>query len=223
MDPRVFNELRTLPEGLAELVAKYLVAADRALVEEDFDAALAFVNAAKSRAGRVGAVREAVGVVAYLSGDFALAATELRAVRRMTGSGEYMAMLADCERGLDRPQKALELAREGLAEQKDPGTRVELLLVAAGARADLGQIDAAVLTLQVPELTKLPKGTPRARLQYAYADFLEQAGREAESLEWLAKAAESDIEGVTDAAIRLDNDGLDFDTEMLVVEPQDEG
>lgn len=75
----------------------------------------------------------------------------------------------------------------------------------------------------MPELTKLPKGTPRARLQYAYADFLEQAGREAESLEWLAKAAESDIEGVTDAAIRLDNDGLDFDTEMLVVEPQDEG
>ena len=209
----MLNELRTLPEGLAELVAKYLVAADRAIAEEDYDTALEFVKAAKSRAGRVAAVREALGVVAYLAGDFALAATELRAVRRMSGSAEYLPMLADCERGLGRPQKALELARDGLASQKDPAIRVELLLVAAGARADMGQVDAAALTLQVPELTKLPKGTPRARLQYAYSDFLAQAGRSDEAATWLAKAAESDVEGATDAADRLDDGGLVFDLE----------
>ena len=203
--------MRTLPEGLAEVVAKYLVAADNALEAEDIEGAREFVKAAKSRAGRVAAVREAVGITAYLAGDYAEAAAELRAVRRMSGSNEYLAMLADCERGLGRPQKALELAKEGLATEKDPAARVELLLVAAGARVDLGQVDAAVVVLQVPELTKLPKGTPRARLQYAYADFLEQAGRSHEAQEWLIRAAESDIEGATDAAELLaDDDEIEF-------------
>ena len=96
---------------------------------------------------------------------------------------------------------------------------MELLLVAAGARVDLGQVDAAVVVLQVPELTKLPKGTPRARLQYAYADFLEQAGRSHEAQEWLIRAAESDIEGATDAAELLSDDD---DIEFLADESQSE-
>jgi tetratricopeptide (TPR) repeat protein len=122
----------------------------------------------------------------------------------MTGSDEYVAMLADCERGLGRPQRALELIREVDSTKLDPATRVEILLVSAGARADLGQLDAAIVVLQVPELRRLPKGAPRARLQYAYADLLERAGRFNEAHEWMRKAAESDVDGVTDAAERLD-------------------
>ncbi len=150
-------------------------------------------------------------MAAYLAGDFAEAIAELRTVRRMTGSDEYVPMLADCERGLGRPQRALELIRETESSKLDPATRVELLLVAAGARADLGQLDAAILMLQAPELRRLPKGGPRARLQYAYADLLERAGRFHESHEWMRKAAESDVDGVTDAAERLDEAaGLSF-------------
>ncbi|MCX6433362.1 MAG: hypothetical protein NTX29_11425 [Actinobacteria bacterium] len=125
--------------------------------------------------------------------------------------------------GLGRPQKALELIKEVDQRKVDPETRIELTLVAAGARADLGQVDAALVVLQIPELTKLPKGGPRARLQYAYADLLEQAGRIDEAHEWMRKAAASDIEGVTDAEERVEElAGLAFTEEELADEESDE-
>jgi hypothetical protein len=161
-------------------------------------------------------VREAAGITAYLAGDFAEAAAELRTVRRMTGSTAYVPMLADCERGLGRPQRALEIIREVDARTLDTDTRVELMLVAAGARADLGQLDAAIILLQGPDLTRLPRGGPKARLQYAYADLLERVGRLGESREWMLRAAESDIAGVTDAAERVEEEaGLTFIEEEL--------
>ena len=76
-------------------------------------------------------------------------------------------------------------------------------IVASGARRDLGQLDAAVLTLQCPELRDVHKPWS-ARLRYAYADALLQAGRDDEALEWFRKAAESDRDGETEAAERLD-------------------
>lgn len=196
--------MRTLPEGLAEIVARHLVAADLALVDDDIPTARAHIAAAKRRAGRVSAVREAAGVTAYLAGDYAEALTELRTVRRMTGSDAYVPMLADCERGLGRPERALELVREVDARKADVDTRVELALVGAGARADMGQLDAAIVMLQSSDLTRLPKGTPKARLQYAYADLLERAGRLEEAHAWMTRAADSDVDGATDAAERLD-------------------
>lgn len=200
----MLNELRTLPEGLAEIVARHLAAADAALVEEDVASARAHVAAAKRRAGRVAAVREAAGVTAYLDGDYAEAIAELRAVRRMTGSLAYVPMMADCERGLGRPKRALELLKEVDQRGLDIDTRVECALVAAGARADLGQAEAGLVLLQAPDLRSLPAGGARARLQYAYAELLAQVGRLDESREWLIKAAESDVDGVTDAAERLE-------------------
>jgi tetratricopeptide (TPR) repeat protein len=211
LDSAVLNELRTLPEGLAEIVGRHLAAADRALMEDDVPRARAHVLAARRRAARVAVVREAAGVTAYLAGDYAEAITELRAVRRMTGSDAYLPILADCERGLGNPQKALDMIRGLDSARLDPTTRIELLIVQAGARADLGNVPAAILTLQVPELTRLPRGEMRARLQYAYADLLERDGRVQDAATWLARAAESDVDGVTDAADRLaEEDGIVF-------------
>lgn len=216
LDIGVGHELRTLPEGLAEIVARHLVAADAALVDDNVPLARRHIAAAKRRAGRVAAVREAAGITAYLAGEYAEALAELRTVRRMTGSNEYLPMMADCERGLGRPQRALELIKVVDARTLDVATRVELLLVAAGARADLGQLEAALVVLQVPELRNLPAGAARARIQYAYADLLERVGRFEDSHEWLRQAAESDIDGVTDAAERLDEEaGVAFSEEDL--------
>lgn len=211
LDPAVQNELRTLPEGLAEIVGRHLAAADEALVEDDIDSARAHVAAARRRAGRVAAVREAAGVVAYLAGDYAEAIAELRAVRRMTGTSEYLPMMADCERGLGRPRRALELLKEIDLRSVDEATRVEVALVAAGARADLGQVDAALILLDAPDLSALPAGGARARLEYARAELLMQAGRDDEGRVWLQRAAESDVDGVTDAAERVEEwTGLAF-------------
>jgi len=202
LDQQVLNELRTLPEGLAEMVARHLVAAQLALDVDDVDRAAAHVAAARRRASRVAAVREASGIVLYRAGEYAKALNELRTLRRMTGSDEFVPMMADCERGLGRPERALVLLREMDLKAADPPLRVEALLVTAGARADLGQLDAALVVLIVPELTELPEGSERARLQFGYADILERLGRLDEAREWFERAEISDISGVTDAAER---------------------
>ena len=79
-------------------------------------------------------------------------------------------IVADCERGMGRPERALELTVSDEARRLDFDGQVEMLIVAAGARTDLGQLDAAVVTLQVPELTSKTKATWLARLRSAYAD-----------------------------------------------------
>lgn len=201
LDPAVVNELRTLPEELRDKVAGHLLAAEEALLDEDAELAKQHAQQAKRLAGRVACVREAMGIVAYRCGDYADALAELRAVRRMTGDDSFVPMMADCERGLGRPERALELLRE--VRSKDPEMRVESAIVAAGARSDMGQHDAALVLLEIPELTSLPAGTPRARLEYAYATALAAAGRDQQAREWFAKAAASDIDEVTDAAEHL--------------------
>ena len=201
LDPVVLNELRTLPEDLGEKVAGHLAAAELLLLDDDDEGARAHAKFAKKLAGRVAAVREAAGITAYRCGDYADALAELRAVRRMTGDDSFVPMMADCERGLGRPERALELLRE--IRGGDPTLKVESQIVAAGARSDMGQHEAALVLLDIPELTGLPAGSERARLQYAYAAALEGLGRSDQAQEWFRKAAESDIDGVTDAADRL--------------------
>jgi tetratricopeptide (TPR) repeat protein len=205
--------LRTLPDGLAELVARHLAAA-AAVLPDDPALALAHTQAAARRAGRVAVVREAVGVAAYAAGDYRLALTELRAATRISGSYEYLPMMADCERGLGHPDKALALASSPEASSLDRDSKVELLIVAAGARRDLGQADAAVLTLQVPALKSRAIGAWLARLRYAYADALLEVGRTQEARAWFVRAADVDPEGATDAAERVDElDGFAFTEE----------
>lgn len=201
LDPAVMNELRTLPDDLREKVAGHLAAAELLLLDDEEQAAREHARAAKKLAGRVAAVREAAGITAYRCGDYADALAELRAVRRMTGDDSFVPMMADCERGMGRPERALELLRE--LRGGDPDVKVESQIVAAGARSDMGQHEAALVLLDIPELTGLPAGSERARLQYAYASALEALGRSDEAREWFTKAAESDVDSVTDAAERL--------------------
>jgi hypothetical protein len=78
-----------------------------------------------------------------------------------------------------------------------------MLIVASGARRDLGQPEAAALLLQGPELRPDRRRPWSARLFYAYAEALQEAGRDAEAREWLAHAADADQHGETDAADRL--------------------
>ncbi len=84
-------------------------------------------------------------------------------------------------------------------------------LVAAGARRDMGQIDAAIVTLQSSELASHSVQPWTARLRYAYADALLEVGREDEAREWFGKALEADKDGSTDASDRLaELDGVEF-------------
>ncbi|GAA1616775.1 MULTISPECIES: hypothetical protein [Kribbella] len=203
-------ELRSLPRTLADLVAQHLVASGRFL---DDDAELAYQHARTARrlAARLGGVREAVAITAYLAEHYDEALTEFRAVRRMTGNHEVLAMMADCERALGRPDKALALTKDKHVRELSEPTQIELLIVAAGARRDMGQTAAAIQTLEVPELTKRTRADWLPRLRYAYADALAEIGRTDDALVWFHRAAGVDGDGVTGAAERAaELEGLEF-------------
>ncbi|WP_245765522.1 hypothetical protein [Nonomuraea jiangxiensis] len=158
---------------------------------------------ARRFAARIGVVREAAGIVAYRAGHFSEALSDLRAARRMTGSEAYLPVMADCERGLGRPERAIDLVRSPEAERLDRAGRIELTIVESGARRDLGQHDAAVITLQrLPELRD-PQPKPwSARLAFAYADALADAGHQEAATDWFGRAMAFDEDGETDAAER---------------------
>ncbi|WP_393056497.1 tetratricopeptide repeat protein [Streptomyces sp. LN549] len=200
----------SLPKTLAEDVARNLVMVAR-LIDEDPEQAYAYSRIALRLASRVAAVREAAGFAAYATQKYAEALAEFRASRRMTGSVELWPVMADCERGLGRPERAMAMAGEPEVQKLDKAGQVEMRLVAAGARRDMGQIDAAIVTLQSSELASSAVHPWTPRLRYAYADALLAAGREDEAREWFGKALEADKDGSTDASDRLaELDGVEF-------------
>ncbi|PZG30338.1 hypothetical protein C1I98_31250 [Spongiactinospora gelatinilytica] len=203
LDSEIREELGSLPGDLADLISRHLVAAERALGDDDPERAYEHAKVARRFAARIGVVREAAGVTAYRAGQFSEALGDLRAARRMTGSDEYLPIMADCERGLGRPERALDLVRSREAERLDRAGRIELTIVESGARRDLGQLDAALVTLQrLPELRD-PRPHPwSARLAFAYADALAEAGHEAAAADWFGRAMGFDDAGETDAAAR---------------------
>ncbi|MFI7593624.1 tetratricopeptide repeat protein [Micromonospora sp. NPDC049359] len=198
-------------------MARHLVATGQ-LIDEDPAEALAHALAARRLASRISAVREAVGLAAYHAGEWQTAIAELRTYHRMTGLQSHLAVLADCERALGRPERAIDLYRGADQEKLDQAVAIELLIVAAGARGDLGQKDAAVAMLQVPDLTSETAAPWTARLRYAYADALLAVGRREEAREWFSRAADVDTEGETDAAERL----LELDGVVIEGDEEDE-
>ncbi len=181
------------------------------LIDEDPEGAYGYSKVALRLASRVAAVREAAGFAAYANQKYSEALAEFRAARRMTGSAELWPVMADCERGLGRPEKALDMAGAPEVHKLDKAGQVEMRLVAAGARRDMDQLDAAIVTLQSSELASNSIQPWTARLRYAYADALLAVGREDEAREWFAKAVEADRDGSTDASDRLaEMDGVEF-------------
>ncbi|MBV5246128.1 tetratricopeptide repeat protein [Mycolicibacterium sp. PAM1] len=200
--PEIRGELTTLDRATADAVARHLVAAGE-LLEDDPQAALAHAQAARARSGRIAAVREAVGIAAYQCGDWAQALAELRAARRMGSRSPLLALIADCERGVGRPERAIELARGEEAAALTGEDADELRIVVAGARSDLGQHEQALAILSTPTLDPSKSGQTAARLFYAYADTLVALDRRDEALQWFLHAAKADVDGITDAEERI--------------------
>jgi tetratricopeptide (TPR) repeat protein len=202
LSPEIRGELSTLDRSTADMVARHLVAAGE-LLDDDPQAALEHAQAARARSGRIAAVREAVGIAAYQCGDWAQALSEFRAARRMGSKSQLLPLIADCERGVGRPERAIELARSPEAAQLTGDDADELRIVAAGARADLGQLDQALVVLSTPQPDPTRTGSTAARLFYAYAETLLALERGDEALQWFIHAAAADIDGVTDAEDRI--------------------
>jgi hypothetical protein len=202
LDRSVRQQLRGLPEKLAARVARHLAAAGL-LIEEDPKTAYEHTLAARARAARVAVVREACGEAAYAAGEYADALSELRAAKRMNGATDYLPVMADCERALGRPEKALALAKSPAVANLSPSLQAEMTIVEAGARRDMGELDAAVRTLENAPLRSKSREGWVVRLRYAYADTLLAAGRREDAVAWFHRTVGIDGEGVTDAAERV--------------------
>lgn len=222
LEDAVREELSSLAHANAATVARHLVVTGE-LLDEDPQLALAHARAARASAARLACVREAVGVAAYHAGEYAEASRELRAYRRLSGRTEYLAVLADCERAAGRPDAALRLLAEAPRTHPGHSEWVEQQIVEAGARRDLGEVSGAILVLR-DALAAVRHGAgvdadDLIRLRYAYADGLEAAARTEEAVAEFTSIAESDKDGMTDAARRAgllpdedaDSDDQDMD------------
>jgi len=201
LDRSVIAQLKGLPEKLAARVARHLAAAGQ-LIDEDPKTAYQHTLAARARAARLAVVREACGEAAYAAGEYAEALSELRAAKRMNGATAYLPIMADCERALGRPERALALAKSPSVANFTPEAKAEMTIVEAGARRDMSEIDAALRTLEHAPLTSKSRSSWVVRLRYAYADALEEAGRTSDALEWFHRTEAIDGDEITDAGAR---------------------
>ena len=201
LDRSVLAQLKSLPEKLGQRVARHLAAADE-LLESDPKTAYQHTLAARARASRLAVVREAVGEAAYAAGEYAEALAELRAAKRMNGAHDYVAIMADCERALGRPDRALTLLKNAPREKFAPPLLAEVAIVEAGARRDRGELDAALRTLENAHLNSQSRAPWVARIRYTYADTLLAAERPQDALEWFHRAEAVDVEEITDAGAR---------------------
>ena len=183
LDRAARAELKTLSKDNADWVARHLVMAGR-LIETDVALAHRHALAAARRAGRIGVVRETTAITAYATGDFPLALRELRTYRRITGRDDQLPLMVDSERGVGRPQQALELGRSVPRGELEPAVQVSLAIAMSGARLDLGQPELALAELEIPQLDPEVAFSYSPALFDAYATVLEELGRTAEAEEW---------------------------------------
>jgi tetratricopeptide (TPR) repeat protein len=201
LDRSVTSQLKGLPEKLAARVARHLAAAGL-FIDQDPELAYRHALAARARAPRLAVVREAAGEAAYVAGHYAEALADLRAAKRMNGATAYLAIMADCHRALGQPDQAVKLAKSPSVASFAPAAKAEMTIVEAGARRDMGQLDAALRILEQAPLSSKSRESWVVRLRYAYADALEAADRPEDALAWFHRTQAIDADELTDASER---------------------
>ena len=182
LDKDALRSLATLSGINRDIVARHLVMAGQ-LIDLDPELAYKHAKAAASRAGRVDVVREASALTAYAAGHYEEALREVRAMRRLRGDLSLRAIEADCERGLGRPERAIEIIDQTDTSQLDLAEQVELVLVSSGARADLGQNEVGLVIVDDAIAALGEDADPEflRRLMSVQADRLRELGRDEEA------------------------------------------
>lgn len=218
-------ELRGLNKSLAGRVGGHLRAVGE-LVDSDPQLALRHALVARRLASRLPVVREVTADTAYAAEDYETALTEYRAIHRMSGNDDYLPVIADCERAVGKHQAALRTLRQAREAKLSVPQQVEVILVEAGIRDDLGQRPEALRLLKDAISGGRGGRDGQARLRFAYANLLAATGRVEAAREWLVSAShydDQDALGVGEAIAELDgvavtDDVLDDEFEVIDIE-----
>lgn len=209
------ERLRGLSKEHAENIGLHILAA-YTLEADDPQAALAHAKWAAKQASRVDIARETLAMVAYRQGDYKLALREFQTAFRMNGYLDYLPFMADCERGLDKPKKAVEIALSDNAKQLTGEAKAEMFLVYAGALNDMGMVDQAIEVVSKLVHAKGLAGEYRMRAAQAEQYFLSEAGRDDEAValdelidDFEARYADVDEDETSDDFV------VDYDVEDL--------
>lgn len=163
-----------------------------AAASDDVPRAIAAAERAKRAAHRSPSVREALGLLRFDAGDWRAAVSELLAYRRLTGDRSHDPTIADCYRGLGRPERAVSYLEDLGRGEVDEDTWVEGLIVRGAALADTGNVAGALAVLRRGPLEATAMLERHRRLWYAYADLLERAGERDEARRWFERLAADD-------------------------------
>ena len=175
------ERLRGLSKEHAENVGLHILAA-YTLEERDPELALEHAKWVAHQASRIDFARETLAFVAYRQGDYKLALREFRTAFRMNGFLDYLPFIADCERGMGEPKKAIETAMSDDAKYLRGESKAEMFLVYAGALGDLELWNKAIEIVHTLGRSKGLAGEYRMRAVQAEQYFLEQAGRSDEAV-----------------------------------------
>ena len=209
------TQLKTLSKENADEVARHMAMAAR-LIEKDPELAHRHAISAARRAGRIAVVRETLAITAYAVGDFALALRELRTYRRISGKNDQLPLMVDSERGLERPDKALELGRSVDRASLPVDVQVQLAIAMSGARLDLQQNELALAELEISQLDPERAFAWSPDLFAAYGTVLEELGRDSDAAIWFAHSERAA------RALGMTSDD-DESVEIFEEEPPNEG
>jgi tetratricopeptide (TPR) repeat protein len=200
----IVRELRaTARPGKGEILVKVFGESAGAFADGDYATAIRLGEQSKHMALRAASVRELLGLAYYRAARWQEASRELSAFRRISGSTEQNPVLADCYRAVGKPDRAIELCDEIDKRAVEPAVYYEGQIVAAGALADAGRIDEAIVRLEGIELQPEVAEQHHLRAWYVLGDLLERRGRFTQAREWFEAVASADPE-LTDAPERVE-------------------
>jgi tetratricopeptide (TPR) repeat protein len=183
--PEIVREINQVAHfGHAPKVRELVVEAAHAIDEERYEDAIAPLLDAKRKAPRSVYVRELLGIAYHRLGRWKEAARELAAYKRLSDRRDRDPEIADCERALGRPEKAVDILADLEPDELPDEVFIEALVVHAGALGDLGRYDEAVAVLESGPMQPDVVTVEHLRLWYALADALEGAGRRRDARVW---------------------------------------
>jgi tetratricopeptide (TPR) repeat protein len=180
----------------AAMLTERLAQAQAAFDRDRLDEARRLATPVARELPNVAAVHELLGLIAYRSGRWKQAATELEAAQALHPSVELLPVLADVYRAQRRWDDVDGLWAEVRAASPSQDVLAEARIVAAGAQADRGDLQGALRTMS--RATQVPRRVRDHHLRqwYVLGDLYDRAGDTLQATHWFRLVADHDPEFV---------------------------